>query len=105
MERTPKQRLSAIRNWQKLRLTGFTLDIEGLSPEEKGMYNSMRALQKTMLDNWSKNSILHFKITPKLYRCWCGAGTDIKRVSKHHFWNKKEVYLCKKHAKEEQENV
>lgn len=50
------QQLTTLRNWQKFRLVGFTLDADGLTEEEKIQYSRIVTLINEMVFTWDENN-------------------------------------------------
>jgi hypothetical protein len=96
MEITKKQ-LASKRNWNKFRLTGtFILDTEGLTEQEKEIYNKIRELKMKLLDNWDNGS-LEIGLHLKPYKCEsCGIRSNEPFILKDERTGESHIY-CKKH--------
>lgn len=103
MAQTEKQRVASERNWQKARLTGFTLSRSTLTTDEEALFIKMVRLRNELLKNWDTNtSVITGKEIPA-YKCWCGKRTKVERLSRRPAHKGGPQYLCKTHWKEEQD--
>ena|SRR5688572_27335958 len=90
-----------IRNWQKMRLMGFCLNEEGLSEEERRVYNFIKELKFEMLNHWDSETeiLIGHPLSPyKCCRCQRRVKGDL--VMREAGFDGEDLYFCRKHLEE-----
>lgn len=86
---------ASMRNWQKARLTGFTLiDSDLFTESELQRLHQIRELRQSLLDSWDLNTTILIGHSLPAYKCdWCG-----RRSNRQHLFEG--ANYCNKHFKE-----
>lgn len=87
-----------VRNWQKLRLSGITINRNVLSPSEQFEWDTLMLIRNRLLSNWDNETELLIGHTLPPHRCdWCNKRSKIS----HMFRGRN---FCAKHYKYNVEN-